>query len=233
MRQFLLQTKWQFQLLAKNNVITISFVVTAIYGILFYAIRDLGNMEKILTLLILNDPAVIGLFFIGLMIIIERNQQVLSALFTTPINHHAYLISRIVSLSIICWICALGMAYSALGTSFHLIHFSMGVLGISIISCLAGVYIVCYTREFMAFTLKSIPILLLFINIPVLNYFEVTDIGIFKLFPAQGSLDLITNSYLATPGFSSLIFGYISMAVWIPPLYWFVYRTFITKIVMA
>ena len=231
MKQLIFQTKWQFVLLTRNNIILLSFVVTAIYAEIFFAIKDLGNMEKFLTLLILNDPAIIGLFFIGLMVIIERNQQVLSALFVTPISQHVYLISRIISLSIICWVCALGMALSALGTSFNVLHFSFGVFGISIMSCLAGLYMVSYTKEFMAFTLKSIPVLLLFINVPILNYFEVTDIGFLRIFPAQGSLDLIINSYSATPVLSQLLYGYVSIIIWIPVLYWFTYRAFLSKVV--
>lgn len=231
MKQLLFQTKWQFILLARNNIIVLSLVVTTIYAGIFFAIKDLGNMEKFLTLLILNDPAIIGLFFIGLMVIIERNQQVLSALFVTPISHHVYLLSRIISLSIVCWVCALGMALAALGASFNLIHFSFGVFGISIMSCLAGLYMVSYTKEFMAFTLKSIPVLLLFINIPILNYFEVTDISLFRIFPAQGSLDLIINSYSEAPITSQLVYGYASIIIWIPILYWLTYRAFISKVV--
>lgn len=231
MKQLFIQTKWQFVLLARNNIIVISIVITAVYAGIFLAIKDLGNMDKFLTLLILNDPAIIGLFFIGLMIIIERNQQVLSALFVAPISHHVYLISRVLSLSIICWLCALGMALAAKGLSFNILHFTAGVLGISIMSCLAGLYMVSYTKEFMAFTLKSIPVLLLFINIPLLNYFEVTDIGFFRIFPAQGSLDLIINSYKDIPVLSQLIYGYSSIFIWIPLLYWLVYRAFISKIV--
>jgi len=231
MKQLIFQIKWQFVLLARNNIIVLSFVVTAIYAGIFFAIKDLGNMDKFLTLLILNDPAIIGLFFIGLMVIIERNQQVLSALFVAPISNHVYLISRILSLSIICWICALGMALSAKGMSFNILHFSVGVFGISVMSCLAGLYMVSYTKEFMAFTLKSIPVLLFLINIPLLNYFEVTDIGLLKVFPAQGSLYLIINSYRSTPDNFLLIYGYGSILVWIPLLYWLVYRAFMSKVV--
>lgn len=231
MKQLFFQVKWQFVLLARNNIIVLSLAVTAIYAGIFFAVKDLGNMEKFLTLLILNDPAIIGLFFIGLMVIIERNQQVLNALFVTPVSHHVYLISRIFSLSVICLICALGMAFSALGTAFNPVHFSMGVFGISIISCLAGIYLVSITKEFMAFTLKSIPVLLLFINVPVLNYFEVTDIALFRIFPAQGSLDLIINSYSDTPNSSQLLYGYMSILIWIPGLYWVVFKKFTSKVV--
>ena len=120
--------------------------------------------DKVLTLLILNDPAVIGLFFIGLIVIIEKNQEVLSALFVAPISLHVYLISRILALSIVCWLCALGMGFAALGTSFNIVHFSAGVFGVSLLSCLAGLYMVSYTTEFMPFTLKSFSVSTMFLT---------------------------------------------------------------------
>ena len=98
MKTLLTQILWQFRILHKNNLIVISILVTAIYALVFYFLKDLPNMEKVLTLFIYNDPAIIGLFFIGLSVIIEKNQQVLSALFVTPMNLHAYLLSRILSL---------------------------------------------------------------------------------------------------------------------------------------
>ena len=103
MNELIQQIKWQFTLLHRNNFITISIVVTAMYAIIFFAIRDLGNTDKVLTLLILNDLAIIGLFFIGLSVITEKDQQVLTALFVTPMSHHIYLLSRVLSLSIIGW----------------------------------------------------------------------------------------------------------------------------------
>ena len=87
MRELTQQLKWQFALLHKNNIIAISVAVTAIYALIFLAIKDLGNMDKFLTVLILNDPAIIGMFFIGVAILMEKKQQVLMALFVTPANH--------------------------------------------------------------------------------------------------------------------------------------------------
>ena len=231
MKEFMLQTKWQFILLARNNIISLSVIVTLIYIGLFFGIRHLGNMEKLVTLIILNDPAIIGLFFIGISILLEKNQQVLSALFVTPINHHTYLVSRVLVLSLVGWFCALGMGLAALGTDFNLLHFSFGVFGICILSCLAGIYLVCFSSEFMKFILKTIPVLLLFINLPMLNYFGVTDVWWFRLLPAQGSLDLIINSYRETPVTQEILLGYLSILFWGGLLYALVYRTFQAKIV--
>jgi len=217
-------------ILHKNNLIAISVVMTVIYALIFLVIKDLGNMDKVLTLLIYNDPAVIGLFFVGLSIIMEKNQQVLSALFVTPMNHHIYLVSRILTLSILGWACALGMGISILGTSFYIGHFSVGVFGTCVLFSIMGVLVVSYTTEFLLFLLKSIPILI-GLSLPLLNYFNLTDIGLFYYMPLQGCLSLIVNSYAESPIVSELIYGYISVVFWVPLFYFFTYRIFKARMI--
>ena len=232
MNLFLQQLKWQFVLLQRNYLITISVLMTVIYALLFYIIKDMGNTEKILTLLIYNDPAIIGMFFIGLSIIIDKNQQVLSALFVTPVNLHSFLLARIVALSLIGGLCGLGMGFLAMGFHFHFIHFFIGVFFNCMLFTFMGIYLVSYTIDFLLFMLKSIPLLLL-MSLPLINYFGLTDLKIFYFFPVQGCLTLITNSYKETMDLTELLLGYASILIWVTLLYWFVFRIFKSKMVNA
>lgn len=232
MSELFKQIKWQFLIFQRNNLITMIVGITAFYMFVIYFLKDLGNIEKFTTLLIFNEPTMIGFIFIGLAIILEKDQEVLSALFITPVNHHFYLISRILTLSLISMICALGMVLMAKGTSFNLIHFLIGAFSSCVIFSFIGIYIVSYTTEILHFILRSIPLIVL-MSLPFFNYFDFTDLFIFKLFPVQGSLYLIDNSYSNSPNISELIFGYILIAIWIPLLYWFIYRTFKSKLVNA
>jgi fluoroquinolone transport system permease protein len=90
---------------------------------------------------------------------------------------------------------------------------------------MAGIYLVCYTNDFMSFILRSIPILIVFLNLPLLNYFEITDSMFIKITPVSGSLDLIINSYGNSSGTDAII-GYLSLIVWLPLLHFLVYRRF-------
>ncbi len=233
MKAFLSHLKWQFLLLAKNNIITISFIVTFFYGLIFFFFKDIEAIDKVLTLLILNDPAIIGLVFIGIIIILERNQGVLNALFVSPINPHTYLISRVLALSIIGWLCALAMAYSALGQDFHFIHFSVGVFSICVLCCLAGIYIVSFQSEFMKFLLWTIPVLLIFVNIPMLKYFDIVNWKLLDFSPVMGSLFLIDNSYQVNPNFSEIKWGYLSILIWTLLIYFFVFKTFCKQVIKS
>jgi fluoroquinolone transport system permease protein len=224
------QIKWQFLIFQRNNLITMIVVITAFYVLVIYFLRGFENVEKFITLLIYNDPALIGFIFIGVSIILEKDQEVLPALFVTPLNHHTYLISRIIALSAIGFFGALAMVLTAKGTSVNFLHFSIGAYATCVLFCLMGIFIVSYTTEILHFILRAIP-LLIFMSLPLLNYFELTDSGFLKLFPVQGGLNLMVNSYRELPNLSELVVGYISIAVWLPLLYWFVYRIFISKVV--
>jgi fluoroquinolone transport system permease protein len=233
MKKLATQLKWQLLILARNNIISISVLVTLVYVLIFLFTQDFGNRDKILTLFVLNDPAIIGLFFMGVTLLIERRQQVLPALFVTPINPHLYIWSRVIALSLIGLVCALGMAFAAVGLAFHYFHFSMGVLGILVICCLIGLYLACFTSEFLKMLLSSIPILLFVLNPPLLNYFEVTDFHLFDLMPTAGCIWLLDNSFQEVSDSSEILWGYISMVVWGVIVYSLVYRTFMRKIVNA
>ncbi len=229
MNDLLRQLKWQFLIFQRNNILAMIVGITAFYILVILFLKSFQNVEKFVTLLIYNDPAVVGFIFIGVLIILEKDQEVLSALFVTPLNRHVYLLSRIIALSAIGFAGALAMVLAAKGTSFNFIHFSIGSFSTCVLFCLVGILVVSSTTEILHFFLRSVPILI-FMSLPLLNYFELTDLSFFNLFPIQGGLNLMVNSY-ENPVFGELIFGYISIAVWTTLLYWLAYRTFVSKIV--
>lgn len=224
------QIKWQFLIFQKNNLIPMVLGITVSYVFVIYLLKGVGNVEKFTTLLIFNEPTMVGFVFIGLAIILEKDQGVFSALFVTPMNTHIYLISKILTLSTISLICAFGMVLAAKGFQFNIFHFTVGVFSSCIIFSFVGIYLVSYTKEILHFFLRSVPVVVA-MSLPFFNYFEITDLSVLKLFPVQGSLYLIDNSYRTSPNMPELIFGYSSIAIWIPLLYWFVYRTFKAKLI--
>ena len=230
MIELLKQIKWQLLIFQRNNLLNMIVAITAVYVLVIYFLRDFGNLEKFITLLIYNDPAIVGFVFIGISIILEKDQEVLPALFVTPLNHHIYLISRIITLSTIAYFSAVMMVMTARGISFNFIHFSIGALSTCVLFCLMGVLIVSYTTEILHFLLRSIPLLIL-MSLPLLNYFELTDLSFLKLFPVQGGLNLMINSYRDSPDIWELTYGYVSILFWTPLLYRVIYRIFVSRVV--
>lgn len=232
MKSFFNQLKWQFVLLQKNNIISISLALTFFYGVFLYLLKDIGHMNKVLVGIVLNDPATIGYFFLGLSISTEEKHGILSALFVTPINPHLYLITKVLALSIIGCLCALIIGIAILGFSFNLLLFSIGTFSISIIAGLLGVIVITHTFEFLKFALFSIPIFITFVNFPFLDHLGVIDLGQIKnVFPVQGGISLLINSTNETTNTFDVIFSLISIAFWIPIMYFIAFRFFKTKVI--
>ena len=112
------------------------------------------------------------------------------------------------------------------------LHFSAGVFGTCVIFCLAGIFVVSYTTEFLGFMLRSIPVMLL-LSLPLLNYFGLTDISLFQIMPIQGALNLIVIAFDPSIETIPVYLNYISLLMWIPLLYLGVYRIFLSRIVNA
>ena len=230
MISFLNHLKWQIFLFYKNKVITISLVVTGFYAIVFYLFRDYDAIDKLLVVLLLNDPAIIGFLFIGLAIIIEKRSQVLAAISISPINRHIYIISKVLSLSVLGSLCTLGLAYSAVGFNFNVLDMLFGSFLICLTTTLMGVLLVAFTFEFLKFCLYSLPLILVFVNLPLLDYLGILDLGVFKyISPIQPSLDILISSLLDTQS-QSLSIEYAISLVWLLIIYRMAYRLFTTRV---
>lgn len=230
MRSFAAQLKWQFTLLQKNSIVSISFAVTLIYGVVLYFLRDAGALDQVLVALVLNDPSVIGYFFIALAIYTEIKHQILPALFVTPVRLHHFIISRTMAIAVIGVICSLGLAISVKGFEFDILAYTAGSAGICIMSALLGLIVLPFANEFLKFAMLSIPVFLAFVNIPLLQYLGAVNIGPVKyLFPIQGCVDLIDHAVSGTA--ITEWYAYLSMLVFIPLFYGIAYRLFFQKIV--
>ena len=229
MKDIIKQTAWQFKIFHENNLVIISLVMTAMYTGIFFLIRDLENLDKFLTLLIYNDPAIIGLLFVGLAIIIEKNQGVISALFTTPMNLHTYLISKILALSIIGWLCALGMAWAAVGFTFKLLHFSMG--------CVDDLCIVQFSWTnssspyYPVFTLyDSVHTLTAFFQSSLIELFQPNRYTYFQNNSYSRWFEFDRTFFEYSMSQPQIIISYTSMLFWLGALYFLAFRIFKKRI---
>ncbi|MBR9861586.1 hypothetical protein GYB22_12750 [bacterium] len=228
MSGFLSQLKWQFALLQKNNIISISLVVTLIYGVILFFLNHIEGLNKLLVALVLNDPSVIGYFFIALALFTETKQGILSAILVSPLSLHLFLISRVLTLSILGTICSLGLAISVVGLDFFIWEYTLGSFAICAMSALLGVIMIRFADEFLKFAMISVPVFLIFINLPMLVYLKVVDLSIIKyVFPIQGSIDFISYALDGTD--IHFWYSYGSLAS-IPIFYGLAYRMFIVKI---
>ena len=76
------------------------FVFTALYVAILLNIPESGRLLVSL-ILILTDTTMLGVIFIGALVLLEKQQAVLQSLFVTPLEPKKYIWSKTISLSLI------------------------------------------------------------------------------------------------------------------------------------
>jgi fluoroquinolone transport system permease protein len=205
-------------------------VVTLVYGAILYFLKDTNNIDTFLVSLVLNDPSVIGYFFIALAIYTEIKHGDFNALFVTPVNTHEYLISKIIALSIVGTVCSIGLVLPIKGLDFHIVNFIIGSFSICLLSAILGLIVLTFASEFLNFALLSIPVFFLFTGISLLHYLGAINIGGSRYFlPVQGGLDLIDNAVSNTK--INYQYVYLSLSVYITISYFLAHRLFTKRYV--
>lgn len=214
MKHLLHLLKHDFTLLFRNNIIQVSVLVTAIYIGLFYWLKDLQYAEKILVLIIFNDPTLIGFLFAGVMVLFETNENTLQALSVTPATKAQYILSKTMALTVVALGCCLAMAFAGVGTAFSVIHYCMASVLTTMMFSFFGFVMVAGEATFNRFILKSVGLLMVF-SLPFLGYFGVSPRVWFLWVPTQPAIDLFQAALSGEYSPGTLIYAYAALSCWI------------------
>lgn len=200
MKQLAQILKWDLVLLQRNQLIAISFLIAGIYLGIFYLLKDLGNLENILIVMIFNDPVITGYLFAAVLILFERDQNTLAALSVSPMRFTYYLWSKALSLTLISTMTALVMAWIGHGFQIHYLHFITGVAGSTIlfvwIGCMIGFKVSSFNHLLMLTIAFLVPTAL-----PFLAFFDVWHHPLLYLIPSYPGILLLKA------GFQPIILG--------------------------
>jgi len=146
---------WDMRFQFKYGFYFIYVVLSILYILLLSAFPESWR-EKAAAILIFSDPAAMGLFFMGAIVLLEKSQGVLNAVAVSPVKTSEYIISKVVSLCIITEIVALVLALAAGGE--HLLLTLVGTALTSIIFTLIGIIAGTKVKSLNQFIFIIIPI---------------------------------------------------------------------------
>lgn len=160
----------------------------------------------VLPLVVFSDPSVLGLFFIGGIIMLEKMQGLLQVFVVTPLRSTEYILSKIISLSIVSLLATFVITvFSNLETVNWLLLFIVTTLTSSIFT-LCGILISAGCRNVNQYLLKSIPYMLLFV-FPCFSLIGFQYAYLFTIVPSVAGLRLMLGAYSTMPVYES--FGLI------------------------
>ena len=123
--------RWEFLLLYRYKIIHISILSVVLYFLTTQAVSSLQGLTQVHSTLLFFDPAVIGIVFVGALVLFEKSENVLQALVITPMRVDEYLQSKILSLTILSLISA--SLFMGLMVLFNQLEVNVGYLIIGIV----------------------------------------------------------------------------------------------------
>lgn len=140
------------------------FFVCLVYMTILFLIPA-GFQAKICALVIFSDPATLGVIFIGAIILFEKGEHVLSSLAVSPVKVEEYVVSKVISLSLLALLSA-----GVLSLVFCREMFFPVLLGVflgSVVFTLIGIVIVSRVNSVNQFLIVLILVMMM-IMLPAL-----------------------------------------------------------------
>lgn len=143
--------KFQFKYGFYFVYVVFTIVYAAIINILPYSWK-----ETAATIMIFSDPAAMGLFFMGAIVLLEKSERVLNSIAVSPVSSKEYILSKVISLGFISTIVGLIIALSA--ESNNLLIASFGIFVGSSLFTLIGLIIAANAKSLNQFIVATVPI---------------------------------------------------------------------------
>lgn len=143
-------------------------VFTIVYVAIIYVLPHSWK-ETAAAIMIFSDPAAMGLFFMGAIVLLEKSERVLNSIAVSPVSAKEYIFSKIISLGFISVIVGLIIAIAA-GNS-NLFMATIGIVMGSSLFTLIGLIVAANAKSLNQFMVATVPIEIICFLPPMLYLF--------------------------------------------------------------
>lgn len=203
---FLLDMRFQ----AKHGFYFLYVVLTVIYVAALLAVPE-SWQEKAATILIFSDPASMGLFFMGAIVLLEKKQHTPCAFAVSPVREVEYIIAKVSSLSAISLVVAAILALAASVDHLHMVL--LGTVVSSVIFTLFGIIIATKIISLNQFILWTVPIEIVCFVPAILHLFKMTPAWL-RYYPINVCMEMVS-------GCAPSAIGILLVTAWIAVLFVF------------
>lgn len=194
---FLLDMRFQ----AKYGFYFLYAVLTVIYIAVLFALPE-NWKEKAAVILIFSDPASMGLFFMGAIVLLEKSQHTTCALAVSPVHAAEYVIAKVCSLSAISLVVAAILALAADANHLHIVLFGTFLSGV--IFTLSGIIVARKITGLNQFILWTVPIEAVCFVPAILHLFKITPAWC-GYYPVNVCMDMVSGHSSSATGFLGVV----------------------------
>ena len=194
---FLLDMRFQ----AKYGFYFLYAALTVIYITVLFALPE-NWKEKVAAILIFSDPASMGLFFMGAIVLLEKSQHTTCGLAVSPVHATEYVIAKVSSLSAISLVVAAILALAADADHLHIVLF--GTFISSVIFTLFGIIVATKIASLNQFILWTVPIEIVCFVPAILHLFKITPAWC-RYYPVNVCMDMVSGHSSSAIGFLGVV----------------------------
>jgi len=225
--------RWEFLLQSRYKIIHISILSVILSFLSTQALPAIAS-EEFHVLLLFFDSALVGIMFIGALVLFEKSENTLQALVITPMSTDDYLLSKIISLTILSVVSALifmALNFIFNGTEFNILLLILGIILTSVMLILIGFILVSRVNSINEYLLSMMMAFLGLSFPPFLHLSGIYENVIFYLWPTQASLILISGVFTEIETWE-LAYSIIYLVVLIGLLFFLAKKAFYKHIIM-
>lgn len=167
----------------------IYFILTVLYVCGIAALPEHWKTD-IASIMIYSDPAAMGLFFMGAIVLLEKSQKVLNAMVVSPVKISEYILSKTVALIAISTVIALILG--VVSGSNHLLGIAVGTALTSAIFTMLGIIAATKISNLNQFLIVIMPIEIVCFVPPIVGLFVKLPY-LFRFFSFTACMNLITG----------------------------------------
>lgn len=192
------------------------FFIAYAFLIVFYAVL-LGFLPYeyrgiALLLIIFTDTAMLGSFFVGAIILLEKGQRTHEALFATPVTVSEFILSKTLSLTITALSMSAVIVLLSGYRPVNLLLPAAGIVMVSFVFTLLGIAIASGVSTVNGYLAASM-VIFMPAALPLVDFFGFIKSPLFYLLPSQGALKMFGGIYSAYQPLD-LAASVISLVVW-------------------
>jgi fluoroquinolone transport system permease protein len=230
MTQLKTMLKWDIILQSRYKIIHLSILSVLIYYVSLVAIPSM-NTEEFKTLYLFFDPTLIGIMFVGALVLFEKTENTLQALNVTPMKTRTYFLSKIISLTLLSVISAFLFLLLSHGIHFEYFYMVTGIILTSVFLILLGFILVARCNSINEYLLMMMLAFLLLFLPPLLDITGIYNNIVFYLWPSQASF-LLFEGVFRSLSFNETIYALAYLCLWIVGCYYLAKKAFYKHIVL-
>jgi len=183
----------------KQGFYLVYLLLTLVYMVVLARLpREWESVAVPLT--VFSDPSMVGFFFIGAIVMLEKVQGVLQYVTVTPLRSIEYLLAKVISLTLVALTAGVLIT---LATYQDSLNWAVLLVGITLTSSFFVAAANCTTMN--QYFIKMIPYMLLIV-LPCFSVVGFPYSWVFNIFPSVAGLHLVLGAYNGIPVLKALSF---------------------------